>query len=221
MDLSLGRVERNFTPDDLISEPATCPYCVESNFGVIYITPNWIRNTHFINDDKNFTVDIKNETALTKNSSSDPLINSWSGDRLSLKNHKYNSHISDPVINALLAGQIPTCRKVYPPNHALVVRTDHIRPGWQHILRSKKNRLRKQAASAAVLAYSVILPSGNTMVSSKDELPSRLRREQTSYLSPSSSQLETPFSRYSLNNSFHYDEQANFTYNQSRFQRQP
>ena len=143
----------NYTPDDLISEPATCPYCVESNFGVVYICPDWIK--------------FPSKRAGYK---------SWSQADLSPQISDLSSQSTDTVISALHAGLSPPCRQSYPPTDCRVTTKDEIRPDWKQMLFTKRNRVRKRVASAAARTYTYFLPAEeNENTSNMIDLSQNLR----------------------------------------------
>ncbi|KAL7266560.1 SNF1-interacting protein [Rhizina undulata] len=109
--------------DQLISEPATCPFCVEPNFGVTYTPPPFRRGLIYANSTSNAVA----SGATNTNASSTSLL-------------------AAPTTAA--TGKR---RSIVPASSPDVVTTDQIRPDWVQKLAAARSHAARRAAAATAL----------------------------------------------------------------------
>ncbi|RPA92619.1 hypothetical protein L873DRAFT_159152 [Choiromyces venosus 120613-1] len=161
----------NSSPDQLISEPATCPFCVEPEFGVIYSPPAFRRGIQFVT---NITTATSSESNSTSSSPPPPAA----------------------PISPSLPPQSPCRRPALSVTSPEVVTTDRIRPDWSQKLATARAHAARRAAAATALHTAAYLMSPPPASSSSSSTPggnapstfsSRrlIRRAQAELLTPS------------------------------------
>ena len=111
-------------PESLVSEPATCPYCQQAEFGVTYEPPPFRRGLAYANPN---AVGVFS-SAMSSSSS----LNSTSSPTLAVHTHKRRT----TSISA---------------NASTVITTDRIRPDWATKLANARNHLARRSAAATAL----------------------------------------------------------------------
>ena len=125
----------NVAPDSLVSEPATCPYCQQAEFGVTYEPPSFRRGLAHANPNGLGTF----SSAMSSSSS----INSTSSPTLAAHTHKRRT----TSISA---------------NASTVITTDRIRPDWATKLSNARNHLARRSAAATALHTAAYLIGSGT-----------------------------------------------------------
>lgn len=124
------------TADQLISEPATCPFCVEPEFGVIYTPPPFRRGLMFANSQS------QNQTPSPMN------FGFADGSSSSLPGHYSGTPPSFPSSPITPTGKR---RLALGVNNPEVVTTDRIRPDWSQKLATARSHAARRAAAATAL----------------------------------------------------------------------
>ncbi|GEQ66950.1 hypothetical protein JCM33374_g613 [Metschnikowia sp. JCM 33374] len=141
---SPGQPKQDELPHTLISEPANCPYCAMSNFGVTYEPP---RDVHVGRGSsmKPSEYSEKSSIVAIPENADDPI--EFCEDSTQ---HLKPSPTTNP--------RKPRRRSSVAAESDLVITTDDIRPGWEQKLASAKSRLaRKAAAASAIHASNLII----------------------------------------------------------------
>ncbi|KAG0123346.1 hypothetical protein HOY82DRAFT_495258 [Tuber indicum] len=159
----------NSSPDQLISEPATCPFCVEPEFGVIYAPPPFWRGIQYVTN-----------TATTSSGSNS------------------TSSTPPPTVplSPSHPPQSPGRRPVLSVTSPEVVTTDRIRPDWSQKLATARSHAARRAAAATALHTAAYLMSPSPASSSSSATPGNnppstfssrrlIRRAQAELLAPS------------------------------------
>jgi len=114
--------EADVDPESLVSEPATCPYCQQTEFGVTFEPPPFRRGLAYANAIGSFS------SAMSSSSS----LNSAAGSGFSPNTHKRRTtSISATASN--------------------VVTTDRVRPDWATKLANARSHLARRSAAATAL----------------------------------------------------------------------
>jgi len=120
---------------DLLSEPAACPYCAQSDLGIIFEAPP-------------FEWGMQSSTArpvTALNSSSET-------------SSRSSSH-ENSVIDIPKATASRKRRTSVPASHDSVITIDMIRPDWEEKLASARRRLARKSAAARALHQAALLPT--------------------------------------------------------------
>lgn len=142
-------------PNLLISEPACCPYCATSNFGVTYQPPTRFRT---------------GQGGIAPGSYKPSSTSSLDTPNAILEDEEMsNFEIQDNYFRKQSTVQR---RGSLPPNHSQVVTTDCIRPDWQQKLNSARAKLAKRAAAASAIHASNMLIQQN-----EDDLEQKMIEE--------------------------------------------
>ncbi|KAM3077630.1 SNF1-interacting protein [Clarireedia jacksonii] len=156
----------------LVSEPAACPYCQQSEFGVTYDPPPFRRGLAYANASSGLA---SFSSAMSSTSS----INS--------------SGMASPS----LAPQGQKRRTTLSANAPTVITTDRIRPDWAQKLASARQHLaRRSAAASALHAAAFVINGAPENRSFGFSARSRFGRNRTEQ-SPSNSGTATPSARES------------------------
>jgi len=144
-------------PDLLISEPASCPFCKETNFGVVYSPIPFRRGLVYTDS---LAPSYIGSAAFSPDSSESQL----------------PGIPSSPVV-----GVGPRRKTALASTAAEVVTTDQIRPDWAHKLQSARNAAARRAAAATALHNAAFLlntasNNGSTAGSSGSFTSRRLMR---------------------------------------------
>ncbi|PWW73617.1 hypothetical protein C7212DRAFT_299931 [Tuber magnatum] len=158
----------NTSPDQLISEPATCPFCVEPEFGVIYSPPPFWRGIRYVAN-----------TAATSSES----------------NSTSSTPPPTTPLSPSSPPQSPGRRPAFSVTSPEVVTTDRIRPDWSQKLATARSHAARRAAAATALhtaAYLMTPSSASSSSATPGNNPpgafsSRrlIRRAQAELLTPS------------------------------------
>jgi len=143
-------------PDLLMSEPASCPFCKETDFGVVYSPPPFRRGLVY----------------------TDSLAPTYVGSQT------FSSDSSAPhspgAPSSPVPGVGPRRKTALASTAAEVVTTDQIRPDWAHKLQSARNQAARRAAAATALHNAAFLlntaANGSTAGSSGGFTSRRLMR---------------------------------------------
>lgn len=157
----------NTEPESLVSEPATCPYCQQAEFGVTYETPPFRRGLAYANPNAVGTF----SSAMSSSSS----LNSTSSPTIAAHTHKRRT----TSISA---------------NASTVITTDRIRPDWATKLANARNHLaRRSAAATALHTAAYLIGNGSTDTRSFGfSSRSRFGRHRGENNSPGQSGTATP-----------------------------
>ncbi|KAF3926930.1 hypothetical protein ABW20_dc0106623 [Dactylellina cionopaga] len=148
--------------DQLISEPASCPFCKQPEFGVVFAALQWRRGLVYANQSHPYSV--QQHSPLSYNSTA-------------------SSTSSLPVLPG--TPNSPRRKTSYAVNAPEVITTDRIRPDWSTKLAHAKNQAARRAAAATALhtaAYLMNNISNNQTSTSSNPFSSRriLRRMNNS-----------------------------------------
>jgi len=131
--------EANVDPEALVSEPACCPYCQQSEFGVTYEHPPFRRGLAYANAKNG----LGNVSSAMSSSTS---INSTGA-----------SPMLSPSANRRRTISISA-------NASTVITTDKVRPDWSTKLQSARNHLaRRSAAATALHTAAYLIGNGATV----------------------------------------------------------
>ena len=129
----LGGSQEPPNPDLLMSEPASCPFCKETDFGVVYSPPPFRRGLVY----------------------TDSLAPTYIGSQT------FGSDSSEPqsprAPSSSVPGAGPRRKTALASTAAEVVTTDQIRPDWVHKLQSARNQAARRAAAATALHNAAFL----------------------------------------------------------------
>ncbi|KAL8766970.1 MAG: hypothetical protein Q9209_006382 [Squamulea sp. 1 TL-2023] len=114
---------------ELVSEPATCPFCKQAEFGITYESPPFRRGLSYVNQSPSHYVG----KAASAMSSSSSLSSGLGGGQMS----------SDPVTRRRTISVSAT--------DTSVITTDRIRPDWYHKLMSARAHASRRSAAATAL----------------------------------------------------------------------
>lgn len=123
-------------PESLVSEPATCPYCQQAEFGVTYDNPPFRRGLAYANSNgiDSFSPAMSSSSSL--NSTNNPTA---------------GAHTHKRRLTSLSA------------NSTNVITTDKIRPDWALKLANARNHLaRRSAAATALHTAAYLIGNGST-----------------------------------------------------------
>ncbi|KAG0649728.1 sip5 [Hyphodiscus hymeniophilus] len=125
----------NTEPESLVSEPATCPYCQQAEFGVTYEPPPFRRGLAYANPSGtgNFPSAMSSSSSL--NSPSSPTLTA----------HAHRRRTTSISANA-----------------STVITTDRIRPDWATKLANARNHLARRSAAATALHTAAYLMGNGT-----------------------------------------------------------
>lgn len=140
----------NADPESLVSEPATCPYCQQPEFGVLYEAPPFRRGLAYANGTQglgNFSSAMSSSSSL--NSASSPT-------GLAPRAHKRRT----TSISA---------------NASTVITTDRVRPDWATKLANARSHLARRSAAATALHTAAYLIGNGTTDSRSFGFSSRSR----------------------------------------------
>ncbi|CUS11776.1 unnamed protein product [Tuber aestivum] len=173
----------NSSPDQLISEPATCPFCVEPEFGVIYSPPPFWRGIRYV----------ANAAATSSESNS-------------------TSSTPPPTTPVCPSPppQSPGRRPAFSVTSPEVVTTDRIRPDWSQKLATARSHAARRAAAATALHTAAYLMSPSPASASSSATPGNnppstfssrrlIRRAQAELLTPSQPPLPSALASSSNN----------------------
>ncbi|KAF8451316.1 hypothetical protein BGX38DRAFT_1269565 [Terfezia claveryi] len=129
----LGGSQEPLNPDLLMSEPASCPFCKETDFGVVYSPPPFRRGLVY----------------------TDSLAPTYIGSQT------FSSDSSAPqspgAPSSPVPGGGPRRKTALASTATEVVTTDQIRPDWAHKLQSARNQAARRAAAATALHNAAFL----------------------------------------------------------------
>ncbi|KAF8427869.1 hypothetical protein EV426DRAFT_372012 [Tirmania nivea] len=120
-------------PDLLMSEPASCPFCKETDFGVVYSPPPFRRGLVY----------------------TDSLAPSFIGSQTFSPDSSAPQSPGAP--SSPVPGVGPRRKTALASTAAEVVTTDQIRPDWVHKLQSARNHAARRAAAATALHNAAFL----------------------------------------------------------------
>ena len=129
--LQAGRINAEAVdPEELISEPAACPFCVQPEFGVTYDSPSFRKGLTYVNQ-----------------ASSNPLANKSSAmsSESSLGSVLSNGGRMSPTITTR---RRTTSVSATSPS---VITTDRVRPDWHHKLAAARAHTARRSAAATAL----------------------------------------------------------------------
>ncbi|KAK6346333.1 SNF1-interacting protein [Orbilia blumenaviensis] len=136
--------------DQLVSEPASCPFCKQPEFGVVFTALPWRRGLVYANQTHPYG--IQQQSHLSQNSNT-------------------SSTSSLPVPGT------PNRKKTsYAVNAPEVITTDRIRPDWATKLAHAKNQAARRAAAATALHTAAYLMHNMNNQSSSSSNPFSSRR---------------------------------------------
>jgi hypothetical protein len=155
-------------PEALVCEPAVCPYCQQSEFGVTYEPPPFRRGLVYANSNHGLA-------GFSSAMSSSTSLNSQTSPSLSPNTHKRRT----TSISA---------------NASTVITTDRVRPDWATKLANARSHLARRAAAATALhTAAYLIGSGSTDNRSFGfSGRSRFGRNRGNSDSPSASGAATP-----------------------------
>ncbi|EWC47075.1 hypothetical protein DRE_03444 [Drechslerella stenobrocha 248] len=139
--------------DQLVSEPASCPFCKQPEFGVVFTPLPWKRGIVYANQTHPYSV--QQQSPLS-----------------------YNSEVSS-TSSLPTTPSSPRKKVAYAVNAPEVITTDRIRPDWVTKLAHAKNQAARRAAAATALhtaAYLVHNMNTNTGTSSNPFSSRRILR---------------------------------------------
>ncbi|EPS43235.1 hypothetical protein H072_2727 [Dactylellina haptotyla CBS 200.50] len=137
--------------DQLVSEPASCPFCKQPEFGVVFTPLPWKRGLVYANQSHPYSV----------------------------QQHSPLSYNSTTSSTSSLPGTPNGTRrnKTYAVNAPEVITTDRIRPDWATKLAHAKNQAARRAAAATALHTAAYLMNNmNNQSSSSSSNPFSSRR---------------------------------------------
>lgn len=129
----LGGNQEPPNPDLLMSEPASCPFCKETDFGVVYSPPLFRRGLVY----------------------TDSLAPSYIGSQTFSPDSSAPQSPGSP--SSPVPGVGPRRKTALASTAAEVVTTDQIRPDWVHKLQSARNQAARRAAAATALHNAAFL----------------------------------------------------------------
>lgn len=118
-------------PEELISEPAACPFCVQPEFGVTYDSPPFRRGLTYVNQASNHSLANRSSAAMSSESSLGSVLSS--GGRMSPTNATRRRTTS-------VSATSPS-----------VITTDRIRPDWHQKLATARAHTARRSAAATAL----------------------------------------------------------------------
>ncbi|KAF8250929.1 hypothetical protein K440DRAFT_113436 [Wilcoxina mikolae CBS 423.85] len=130
--------EPNSVADQLVSEPATCPFCKQTDFGVTYSPPPWRRGISYVGPPG---AGLASPFSVGSNSSSISLGGSLQS-------------ASPPVSPSWKR------RTMLPLNAPEVVTSDDIRPDWSAKLQTARSHAARRAAAATALHTAAFFMGG-------------------------------------------------------------
>jgi len=134
------------TSEQLVSEPATCPFCKQSDFGVTYSPPPWRRGITYVAQPGSST-NIASPFSVGSNSSTVSLG--------ALSNPAESQPASPPLSPSWKR------RTMLPLGDPHVVTSDDIRPDWNVKLQAARAHAARRAAAATALHTAAFLLSNN------------------------------------------------------------
>lgn len=117
-------------PEELISEPAACPFCVQPEFGVIYDSPPFRRGLTYVNQSSTHPLTNRSSAMSSESSLGSVLSN---GGRMSPTN---------------VMRRRTTSVSAASPS---VITTDRVRPDWHHKLTAARAHTARRSAAATAL----------------------------------------------------------------------
>ncbi|MBW0543583.1 hypothetical protein O181_083298 [Austropuccinia psidii MF-1] len=131
------------TPQELKSDPACCPYCVESNFGVTYEPPPANKQTDWQPNQSSSNIrplPLSNQPTSNVQSTINPQ-SAPNNESLNDSNH----HALEP--SSVIESEIRTAKRRHTTSHTSqeVVTTDSIQPDWQTKLETVKATVQRRA----------------------------------------------------------------------------
>ncbi|TAQ90582.1 hypothetical protein B7494_g1113 [Chlorociboria aeruginascens] len=125
-------------PESLVSEPSTCPYCQQAEFGVLYEPPPFRRGLSYSNTNHGIG-------AFSSAMSSSTSINSTGNPAPTLQNPAHKRRTTSISATA-----------------STVITTDRIRPDWATKLATARNHMaRRSAAATALHTAAYVIGSGS------------------------------------------------------------
>ncbi|KAG5301788.1 C2H2 zinc finger domain-containing protein [Histoplasma ohiense] len=144
-------------PDEqLISEPAGCPFCVQPDFGVSYTPPPFRRGLSYIPSNS------LDKTLLSPASSTSSLVSG------NTNNHSITTRRRATSLSA---------------NSPAVITTDKIRPDWAHKLQTARAQAARRSAAATALHAAAYINAMNNPIETRDR-ENGSPAESTSNLAP-------------------------------------
>lgn len=125
-------------PESLVSEPATCPYCQQAEFGVLYEPPPFRRGLSYANPHGLGSFASAMSSSSSLNSASSPTT-------LSPHTHTHKRRTTSISANA-----------------STVITTDKVRPDWATKLSSARSHLARRSAAATALHTAAYLIGNGT-----------------------------------------------------------
>ncbi|KAK6332085.1 SNF1-interacting protein [Orbilia javanica] len=136
--------------DQLVSEPASCPFCKQPEFGVVFTALQWRRGLVYANQTHPYGIQQQSHLSHSSNTSS---------------------------TSSLPVAGTPTRKKTsYAANAPEVITTDRIRPDWATKLAHAKNQAARRAAAATALHTAAYLMHNMNNQSSSSSNPFSSRR---------------------------------------------
>ncbi|KAF3163254.1 SNF1-interacting protein, variant 2 [Orbilia oligospora] len=137
--------------DQLISEPASCPFCKQPEFGVVFTALPWRRGLVYANQTHPYGIQQQSHLSHSSNTSS---------------------------TSSLPVPGTPNRKKTsYAVNAPEVITTDRIRPDWATKLAHAKNQAARRAAAATALhTAAYLMHNMNNQTSSASSNPFSSRR---------------------------------------------
>lgn len=128
--------EQHAESESLVSEPSTCPYCQQPEFGVIYEPPSFRRGLSYASPQTgaNFSSPMSSSSSLNSSANLTP--------GAALAHRRRTTSIS--------------------ANNSMVVTTDQVRPDWATKLASARAHLARRAAAATALHTAAYLIGNGT-----------------------------------------------------------
>lgn len=117
-------------PEELISEPAACPFCVQPEFGVTYLSPPFRRGLSYVNQASNHPLANRSSAMSSESSLGSVLSN---GGRMSPTNATRRRTTS-------VSATSPS-----------VITTDRVRPDWHQKLAAARAHTARRSAAATAL----------------------------------------------------------------------
>ena len=117
-------------PEELISEPAACPFCVQPEFGVTYDSPPFRRGLTYVNQASTYPLANRSSAMSSESSLGSVLSN---GGRMSPTNATRRRTTSVSATSPF------------------VITTDRVRPDWHHKLAAARAHTARRSAAATAL----------------------------------------------------------------------
>ena len=149
------RHDQGSVADQLVSEPATCPFCKQTDFGVTYSPPPWRRGISYLSPST------ATATAATPSSLASPFSVSSN-----LSSTSLSAASSSPPVSPSWKR-----RTMLPLTAPEVVTSDDIRPDWSTKLQTARQHAARRAAAATALHAAAFLMNTNSSPSASASSP--------------------------------------------------